>query len=137
MDEILLGPIGVKTLDPSDLRYFGYYDNSEQSSRFETAGGFSYHQGPEWLWPFGAYACARLAIAKQLGSAEYLEKTRKSLGPRLGRCLATIMETPWRGLPELTNADGKYCPGSCPSQAWSISCFLEATVALADAVTIS
>ena len=29
-------------------------------------------------------------------------------------------------MPELTNKDGKLCPGSCNTQAWSISTIIEA-----------
>lgn len=31
----------------------------------------------------------------------------------------------WRGLPELTNKDGAFCAGSCPTQAWSIATIIE------------
>jgi len=36
-----------------------------------------------------------------------------------------IQTDPWRGIPELTNADGEYCPDSCNTQAWSASTLLD------------
>ncbi|KAH7710428.1 CBN-AGL-1 protein [Aphelenchoides avenae] len=37
---------------------------------------------------------------------------------------AHMEENPWTSLPELTNARGEVCGGSCPAQAWSVGCFL-------------
>ena len=34
-------------------------------------------------------------------------------------------ENVFGGLPELTNANGETCWGSCPTQAWSNSVFIE------------
>lgn len=37
-----------------------------------------------------------------------------------------VVSTPWRGLPEICNEGGSFCPDGCPTQAWSCSCLLDA-----------
>lgn len=118
----LLGPLGLKTLDPADLAYRPDYDNADDSDDPTVAHGFNYHQGPEWLWPLGFYLRARLQFAQANGAAaRTLGDVLRALGP-----LAAEVETsPWRGLPELSNAGGAYCAYSCRSQAWSAAAVLE------------
>ncbi|XP_068630910.1 glycogen debranching enzyme isoform X2 [Battus philenor] len=123
VERLLLGPLGVKTLDPADWAYRGDYDNSNNSDDPNVAHGFNYHQGPEWVWPLGFYLRARLAFAQENGKyAKTVAATYAALAP----LVAELRASAWRGLPELTNAGGAYCADSCRSQAWSAATVLEA-----------
>jgi glycogen debranching enzyme len=125
-DRILLGPQGMKTLDPSDLNYRGYYINSEDSSDFATSKGRNYHQGPEWLWPTGFFlrAFCKFDLQRRKTAAERVE-TYQQLTRRMDGCMKAIQDSPWAGLTELTQKDGAFCADSCPTQAWSASCLID------------
>uniref|UniRef100_A0A1A9WR90 Glycogen debranching enzyme n=1 Tax=Glossina brevipalpis TaxID=37001 RepID=A0A1A9WR90_9MUSC len=120
--EYLVGPLGIKTLDPGDWNYRGIYDNSNDSSDASVAHGANYHQGPEWVWPMGYYLRARLIFAKKCG---YLNETIAETWKILRAHLKELQTSHWRGLPELTNQNGTFCPDSCPTQAWSIASIME------------
>ncbi|CAB3411249.1 unnamed protein product [Caenorhabditis bovis] len=122
--EVLLGPLGIKTLDPSDWAYNGFYNNDDDSCDKKIAKGWNYHQGPEWLWVAAYYLNARLTVGQRLGG-DRLKYAMKQVQSRLGACYQHIMNSPWRSLPELTNENGAACHGSCEAQAWSVGCLIE------------
>lgn len=116
--DVLCGPIGMKTLDPSDWNFHGDYDNSDTSSDPKVSRGFNYHQGPEWVWLMGYYI---RASSKFLGPSE-----RSHHSMIFSNLYSVLVSSPWLGLPELTNSDGRYCKDSCHHQAWSLGTVLEA-----------
>ncbi|CAG8499340.1 1617_t:CDS:10 [Racocetra fulgida] len=98
--EVLAGPLGMRTLDPNDLAYRGVYDNSNDGTDPSVAKGWNYHQGPK-------------------------HETIHTITRHLLRHREVIETDLWAGLPELTNADGAFCPYSCPTQAWSAATLLD------------
>lgn len=127
-DEVIRGPVGMRTLDPSDWNYRPDYHNSEDSEDFATSKGRNYHQGPEWVWLFGYFIRSFLYFHHQdeksgahRPSVELLTEVNK----RLSGHKKWIRESPWAGITELTNKDGALCHDSSPTQAWSTSCLLD------------
>jgi glycogen debranching enzyme len=108
--------MGIKTLDPKDKNYKGDYHNDDDTH------GWNYHQGPEWLWPVGFFLKAQLIFNDYKDKEEAIEDTMKWLVPHKEH----ILKDRWQGLPELTNSHGSHCPGSCVTQAWSISTIVDA-----------
>ncbi|KAK6104908.1 glycogen debranching enzyme [Brugia pahangi] len=125
----LLGPLGIKTLDPSDYNYCPFYNQDDDGTEKKTARGWSYHQGPEWLWVGMFFYRAKLAIAKIISEeknrAEFYEKAKRFVRSRMGAYWEHLKHSTWASLPELTNANGSPCYHSCGAQAWSIGCMLE------------
>ncbi|EGN96521.1 glycoside hydrolase family 13 protein [Serpula lacrymans var. lacrymans S7.3] len=125
-DKILRSPLGMKTLDPNDLQYRPYYDNSSDSTDAATAKGLNYHNGPEWAWPLGYFLRAYLYFDTRVGSGkEDNTQTLHHLHKILLPARRYIQNDPWAGIPELTNKDGQHCPHSCNTQAWSASTLLD------------
>ncbi|KAE8610805.1 hypothetical protein XENTR_v10012247 [Xenopus tropicalis] len=120
----LMGPLGMKTLDPDDMVYCGVYDNALDNDNYNLSKGFNYHQGPEWMWPIGYFLRAKLHFAKLMDRESY-QKTVVLVKNVLSRHYTHLERSSWKGLPELTNENGQYCPFSCETQAWSISVILE------------
>eukprot|EP00055_Hartaetosiga_balthica_P015001 m.85733 g.85733 ORF g.85733 m.85733 type:complete len:1526 (-) comp8753_c0_seq2:1876-6453(-) len=87
--EVLVGGMGMRTLDPSDWKYRPNYDNSNDSNDITIARGWNYHQGPEWLWPVGFQLRAELIFS------EDKMKTIGEINCHLGRFESHISTSPW------------------------------------------
>ncbi|KAE8140755.1 glycogen debranching enzyme [Aspergillus pseudotamarii] len=114
-DKVLLGPVGMATLDPSDLNYRPNYNNSEDSTDFTTSKGRNYHQGPEWVWQRGYFLRAFL----------HFDLARRTTPEGQTEAYQQVTQSPWKGLTELTNKAGAHCFDSSPTQAWSAGCLLD------------
>ena len=77
----------------------------------------------EWLWLTGFFLRAQLKVAKARGA--HLDETLKVISTQLARAGEHLDQSPWRGLTELTNRNGEFCPFSSPTQAWSFATLLE------------
>ncbi|KAI8596660.1 glycogen debranching enzyme [Dissophora ornata] len=120
----LLGPLGMRTLDPNDWAYRPNYDNQNDSEDRMVAKGWNYHQGPEWLWCTGYFFRAYLHF-KVLCEPESVKETIYELHRLMLPHKAQLETSPWAGLAELTNLDGAICVDACQSQAWSSSTLLD------------
>ena len=79
------------------------------------------------MWPVGFFLRALIIFDMQAGAG----KTSSSDTFHRVMSLTTahrryIRDSPWAGLPELTNQKGRECADSCQTQAWSASCLLDA-----------
>lgn len=78
--------------------YVPYYDNSDDGIQPKTAHGFSYHNGPEWVWMHGYYLKALLEINKRVP-----QFTKEKLMSYLANHKRHITKSEWLSLPEMTN----------------------------------
>ncbi|PVU99032.1 hypothetical protein BB559_001088 [Furculomyces boomerangus] len=122
MRQILHGPLGMRTLDPSDYQYQPNYDNSNDSDNPHLAAGANYHQGPEWVWCTGYFLRALLTFFSE--TADVTTSMYYDVLGTLTNLKNHIAHDKYVGLPELTNMDGSYCRDSCDTQAWSSATLL-------------
>jgi predicted glycogen debranching enzyme len=106
----LLTPYGLRTLDPGDKDYRAFYRGDRQ------ARDAAYHQGLVWPWLIGHFLDARGRVYGEHGErARYLaafEKHLKDAG------IGTISE--------IFEAEAPYTPRGCIAQAWSVAEVLRA-----------
>ncbi|OMJ29901.1 Glycogen debranching enzyme [Smittium culicis] len=113
----LQGPLGMRTLDPADMQYRPYYDNSNDTNDPAVANGANYHQGPEWVWCTGYYLRALLYFFSE--NMDMTISAYHEVLSTINNMKKHITNDLYHGLPELTNMDGEHCRHSCDTQAWS------------------
>ena len=91
--------IGVGTLGNVHSAYCPAYDNDDDSSDPKKAHGFSYHNGPEWVWLYGFYLVAKINFEKE-------KLSRQRMMTLVQEHAKTLEGSQWQSLCELTNAEG-------------------------------
>jgi glycogen debranching enzyme len=110
VEQELLTPVGLRTLEPGDPDYWPRYEGSP----IERDG--AYHQGTVWPWLLGPFVDAYLAafgatettLAYCRGLIEGLEAESSK-----GGCLGSIAE--------VYDGDEPRRAAGCPAQAWSVA----------------
>ena len=114
IDERLLTPVGLRTLDPQDPSYCPTY-----------AGGVrererAYHNGTVWPWLLGPYCRACRIIGGQTGR-RYNDAILSNAVQMMGQnCIGTLNE--------IYDAQAPHTPRGAVSQAWSVAEILRAYV---------
>ncbi len=109
VEQRLLTPLGLRTLDPGDPDYRGRYKGSvwERDS--------AYHQGTAWPWLLGPFVEAWLRVHQHAPDAR-TEAQARFLPP-----LHAHLAVAGRGsVSEVVDGDAPHQPGGCPFQAWSV-----------------
>lgn len=116
VEERLLTPYGLRTLDPAHPDYRGRFEGGPAER------DAAYHQGTVWPWLLGPLVDAHLAVR---GNTPEMRRTASGwlaplvehlFGPGLGQ------------LPEVFDGDPPHRPGGCIAQAWSVGEVLRAVL---------
>ncbi|MBN1509314.1 MAG: glycogen debranching enzyme family protein [Sedimentisphaerales bacterium] len=109
VEQELLTPYGLRTLNRQDARYKGRCEGSAYQ-RDE-----AYHQGTVWAWLIGPFIEAYLKVRDS--SAESRRQAGRMLDPLMRHltqdaCLGSVSE--------IFDGDPPHTPRGCPAQAWSV-----------------
>ena len=99
---------GLRTLEPEDPQYRGYYGGSRQER------DLAYHQGTVWVYPLGAFYRAFLKTRKHSPEAKAWVKDQ------LDALVPMLREGCVGQLPEIYDGDFPAESKGCYAQAWSV-----------------
>jgi predicted glycogen debranching enzyme len=106
----LLTPVGLRSLDPDDLRYARCYEGSPRSR------DVAYHQGTVWPWLIGPFVEAWVRLN---GATDHAK--RKAREKYLAPLLATLDGAGLGHLSEIADGNPPHAMRGCPFQAWSVA----------------
>jgi predicted glycogen debranching enzyme len=108
LEEKLLTPFGLRTLDPRDPRYVSHY-KGDPATR-----DAAYHQGTVWPWLIGPFLTA---YQKVHGKSA---KGQSHIRAHLALLLTHLWEAGLGTVSEIFDADMPHDPRGCIAQAWSV-----------------
>jgi predicted glycogen debranching enzyme len=109
VEEKLLTPLGLRTLDPAHPQYTGRFEGGPWQR------DHAYHQGTEWPWLLGPFVTAYVRSHADQAAAR---KRMRELLENLGRHLT---DAGLGSVCEVADGDPPHRPGGCYFQAWSVA----------------
>jgi predicted glycogen debranching enzyme len=109
IEERLLTPYGLRTLDPADPRYRGRYEGDPWSR------DSSYHQGIVWPWLIGGYWEAKL---RQEG---FSDAAKAAVRAEMQPLIDHLRDAGLGSISEIFEGDPPHRPCGCIAQAWSVA----------------
>ena len=109
LEERLLTPFGLRTLDPRDKRYASRYYGDPRSR------DAAYHQGTVWPWLMGPFLTA---YQKVHGKSP---RVQAHLRAHLALLLTHLWESGLGTISEVFDGDMPHEPRGCIAQAWSVA----------------
>ena len=108
VEDCLITPYGLRTLDPADPKYAPYYRGNQDERDSQ------YHQGTVWPWLIGLYVEASMKVTEN--KDDTVKKIRKTFFPLFEKHL--VEYGVWN-ISEIMDAEYPYLPNGCFAQAWS------------------
>ena len=108
VEERLLTPFGLRTLDPRDPRYVPHYKGNPATR------DAAYHQGTVWPWFIGPFLTA---YQKVNGKSP---KVQSHIRAHLALLLTHLWEAGLGTVSEIFDGDMPHEPRGCIAQAWSV-----------------
>ncbi len=109
VEEVLLTPVGLRSLAPGEPGYAPRYEGGVRQR------DGSYHQGTVWPWLLGPFVEAWVRVRGETREAR--EQAKRFLAPVLDH----LNEGGLGHISEILDADAPHTPRGCPFQAWSVS----------------
>jgi predicted glycogen debranching enzyme len=109
IEERLLTPFGLRTLDPRDKRYVSRYQGDERTR------DAAYHQGTVWPWLMGPFLTAYQKVHGKNS------RVQAHLRAHLALLLTHLWESGLGTISEIFDGDMPHEPRGCIAQAWSVA----------------
>ncbi len=107
VEELLLTPVGLRSLSPKNYHYKPYYAGDG------LARDGAYHQGTVWSWLIGPYMTAKIKIDGEAGKTE-VRKLMQGFEKHL-------IEAGIGTVSEIFDGNEPFFPKGCIAQAWGVA----------------
>ena len=109
LEQDLLTPMGLRSLDPKHMEYCPRYEGNVYQR------DCAYHQGTVWIWLIGPFVEAWLRVRNDTPEAR-AEARQRFVDP----LLASMGRSGLGHLCEIADGDSPHTERGCPFQAWSV-----------------